>query len=184
MAINRSLRARGGNSRVSELSSGLTMARRFVIDDIMRRQYRRFNVVGTQFTARLLPPSDNSDPVGHFLASVNDLLEHALRDVAATDMVGLTKQNRVNQNDKPIGISFRRKDQLSRDVIWSVFEKVAQSNSRFDASDTLIVTVHSVKMPVGYGKHAMKSIGRPLSVMAHLKKSIVWFLTLSSAELC
>jgi hypothetical protein len=101
------------------------MARRFVIDDIVRRQHRRFNVVGTQFTARLLPPSDNRDPVGHFLASVNYLIEHALRDVAATNMVGLTIQNRVNQKDKPIGISFRRKDQLSGDVIWSVFEKVA-----------------------------------------------------------
>jgi hypothetical protein len=88
-------------------------------------------------------------------------------------MVGLTIQKRVNLNDKHIGVSFRRKDQLSGDVIWSLFEKVAQSNSRFDASDTLIVTVHSFKMPVGYGKHEMKSMGRPLSVMAHLKKSIV-----------
>jgi hypothetical protein len=88
-------------------------------------------------------------------------------------MVGLTIQNCVNQNDKPIGISFRRKDQLSGDVIWSLFEKVAQSNSRFDASDTLVVTVHSVTIPVGYGKHAMKSKGRPLSVMAHVKRSIV-----------
>jgi hypothetical protein len=86
-------------------------------------------------------------------------------------MVGMTIQNRVNQNDKPIGISFRRKDQLSGDVIWSVFEKVAQSNARFDASDTLVVTVHSVKLPVGYGKLAMKSKGRPLSVLAHLKYS-------------
>jgi hypothetical protein len=58
-------------------------------------------------------------------------------------------------------------------VIWSVFKKVAQSNSRFDASDALIVTVHSVKMPAGYGKHAMKSMGRPLSMMTHLKRSIV-----------
>jgi hypothetical protein len=104
---------------------------------------------------------------------VNDLFEHVLRDVDATDMVGMTIQNRVNQNDKPIGISFRRKDQLSGDVIWSVFEKVAHSNARFDVSDTLVVTVHSVKLPVGYGKHAMKSKGRPLSVLAHLKRSIV-----------
>jgi hypothetical protein len=79
----------------------------------------------------------------------------------------------LNQNDKPIGISFRRKDQLSGDVIRSVFEKVAQSNSRLDVSDTLVVTVHSVTMTVGYGKRAMKSKGRPLSVMAHLKRSIV-----------
>jgi len=33
--------------------------------------------------------------------------------------------------------------------------------------------VHSVKLPVGYGKHAIKSMSRPLSVMAHLKSSIV-----------
>ena len=47
------------------------------------------------------------------------------------------------------------------------------SNSRFNALDTLVVTVHSVKMPVGFGKHAIKSRGRPLSVMAHLKHSIM-----------
>jgi len=88
-------------------------------------------------------------------------------------MVGITIQNQVNQNDKPIGISFRRKDQLSGDVIWSVLERVSQSNSRFNALDTLVVTVHSVKMPGGFGKQALKSKGRLLSTMAHLKKSIV-----------
>ena len=49
-----------------------TMARRFEIDDTVRRQYRRYNAVGTQLTVQLLPPADNSDPVGHFLASVNE----------------------------------------------------------------------------------------------------------------
>jgi len=125
------------------------MARRFEIDDTVRRQYRRYNAVGTQITARLLPPADNNDPVGHFLASVNELFEYALQDVSDSDMVGITIQNRVNQNDKSIGISFRRNDQLSGEVIWIVFEKVSQSNSRFNALDTLVVTVHSVKMPLG-----------------------------------
>ena len=37
---------------------------------------------------------------------------------------------------------------------------------------TLVVTVHSVKMPVGFG-NGIKTKGRPLSVMAHLKRSIV-----------
>jgi len=104
---------------------------------------------------------------------VNDLIEHALHDVHDSDMVGMTIQNKVNQNDKPIGISFRRKDQLSAYVVWSVFENVSQSNSRFNALDTLVVNVHSVKMPVGFGKNVFKSRGRPLSVMAHLKRSIV-----------
>ena len=62
---------------------------------------------------RLLPPADNIDPVGHFLASVNELMEYALQDVSVSDKVGLTIQKQLNQNDKAIGISFRRKDQLS-----------------------------------------------------------------------
>ena len=149
------------------------MARRFEIMDTNTRQYRRYNAVGRQIIVRLIPPSENSDPVVHFLASVKDLFEYALRDVDNADMVGITIQNQVDQNDKPIGISFRRKDQLSGDVIWSVFEKVSQSNSRFNAMDTFVVTVHSVRMPLSFGENVLKSRGRPLSVMAHLKRSIV-----------
>jgi len=93
---------------------------------------------------------------------VNNLFEHTLRDVDAADMVGIRIQNQVNQNDKPKGIIFRRKDKLSGDVIWTVFQTVSQSNSRFNSLDTLVVTVHSVRMPVGFGKHALRSRGRPM----------------------
>jgi hypothetical protein len=71
-----------------------------------------------------------------------------------------------------VGISFRRNDQLSGDVIWSVFEKVAQSNSRLKALYRLVMIVHSVKMPVGF-ERGVKTKGRPIYVMAHLKKSII-----------
>ena len=64
-----------------------------------------------------MPPLDNSDPVAHFLAGVNDFFEHALRTVDDSDIVGMTILYQVNQSDKSIGISFRRKDQLSGDVI-------------------------------------------------------------------
>jgi len=97
------------------------MVRRFEIMDTNTREYRRYNDVGRQMRVRLIPPSENSDPV----ASVNDLFGHAIRDVDASNILGITIQNQVNQNDKPIGISFSRKDQLSGDVIWSVFEKVS-----------------------------------------------------------
>ena len=63
------------------------MARRFEIMDTNTRRYRRYNAVGRQLTVRLIPPSNNSDPVAHFLASVNDLFENALRDVEDSDMV-------------------------------------------------------------------------------------------------
>ena len=58
-------------------------------------------------------------------------------------------------------------------MIWSVFETVSQSNSRFNALDTLVVNVHSVKMPLGFGGGGIKIMGRPVSVLAHLKKSII-----------
>ena len=50
---------------------------------------------------------------------------------------------------------------------------MSQSNSRLNALDTLVVTVNSVKMPVVFGRCAIKSSGRPLYVMAQLKRSIV-----------
>ena len=106
---------------------------------------------------------------------MNDLFEYALRNVSDSDMVGITIHNEINLLDKPIGINFRRKDQLSEDVIWSVFSKVAQSNARYNAMDRLIVVIHFVRLPVGFGfdKRAVKSKGRPLSVIAHVKQSII-----------
>ena len=112
---------------------------RFKIESVFTRQYRRFNAVGTKLTVRLQPPPDDGNPVSHFLASVNDLFEHALQDVCDSHMVGITIQNEVYQNDKPVGKTFRRKDQLSGDVTWSVFEKVAQSNSRYSALNRLVI---------------------------------------------
>jgi len=84
-------------------------------------------------------------------------------------MIGITISNEVNVKDRAIGISFRRKDQINRDVIWSVFEKVAQSNARFNALDKLVMTVHSVKMPIGHGGDGIATKGRPLETMVHLK---------------
>jgi hypothetical protein len=114
---------------------------RFVIESEIHRRYQRFNATGTQLTVKLLPPSTGRDtnPVSHFLASVTDMIEYAVRNTRDSDMVGLTISNTVNMQDKAIGIRFRRRDQLSENVIWSVFQKVAQSNARFNAPDSLIV---------------------------------------------
>ena len=147
-----------------------TIARRLEIDDTITRQYRRFGDTGTQLVVRLRLPSDNSNPVSHCLASLNDLYRQVLQYLNESDMVGIKIQNRENQNDKPIGISFRRKYQLASKVILSLVQKVSQSNARFNALDKLMMTVHSVRMPVAFGKWGIKSSGRPLSVMAHLKK--------------
>jgi len=93
---------------------------RFTIDEEQTRQYRRFNAQGTQLTVRLLPPSEgeeDSNPMSHFLASVTELFEYALRDLEDSDMIGVTISNEVNVKDRAIGISFRRKDQITGTVI-------------------------------------------------------------------
>ena len=148
------------------------MDQKFTIIDEITREYRRFNTRERQLTVRLSPPDDR-DPVSHFIASVSSLCEYVLQNCDDADMVGISIRNEVNMRDKAIGISFRRKDQLTTDVILNVWQKVTQSNSRFNALDKLVLEVHSVKMPVGFGGDGRKSKGRPLDVLAHLKTSIV-----------
>jgi hypothetical protein len=59
-------------------------------------------------------------------------------------------------------------------MILRVFE-VTQSNSRFNALDTLTVVLLSVRISVVFGLqgNGIKTKGRPLSVMALLKTSII-----------
>ena len=104
---------------------------------------------------------------------MSELFEYALRDCSKSDMVGVTISNEVNEQDKPIGISFIRKDELSEELIWSMFEKVAKSNDRFNAMDRPIVVLHTVKMPVGSGSTAQRNKGRTVANLAHLKRSVI-----------
>jgi len=87
-------------------------------------------------------------------------------------MVVITIQNQVNQNHTPTGLSFTREDQLSGEVIRSVLDMFSESDARFNVLDNLVVYIHNVKMPVGFG-FGIKTKGRPLFVMAQLKKNIV-----------
>lgn len=108
-------------------------SQKFEIMGDLNKQYRRFNTVGTQISVRLNPPSEtDADPLSHFLASGNDLFEHAVQSGGDSYMAGLAIDNEVNQNVKPIGSRFGRKDQIAGDVIWKVFEKIPQSNSQFN----------------------------------------------------
>jgi len=102
----------------------------FTVLDEITRHYRRFNAEGRKLTMRMLAPSPASaaarDPARHFANSVDEFFNYSLRDLEPDDMVGISIHNADNQQDKPIGLSFRRRDYISRDVLWSVFEKVTQ----------------------------------------------------------
>ena len=115
----------------------------------------------THLVVRLLPPYDTTDPVSHFLATLNNLFPHKFKNLSECDMVGITLQNRENQNDRPIGISFRRKDQVGG-ILYCLWSKRFHNETRFNALDKLIMTVHSLRMSVVLGKRGLKRRGRPL----------------------
>jgi len=87
-------------------------------------------------------------------------------------MVVISIRNEVDVKNKAIEINFRRKDQLSADVILNVWEEVTQSNWRFNALDKLVLEIYSVKKPLGFGR-GIKTKGSSLAALAHLKKCIV-----------
>ena len=83
------------------------MSQKFEVLKEIRREYRRFNTIGTQLTVRLNRPTDSdTNPMDHSLTSVKDLFEHALQDLRDADMVGIAIHNEVKQNNRPIGINF------------------------------------------------------------------------------
>ena len=91
---------------------------------------------------------------------MKDLFEHAFQNLSNSNIVGIRIQNRVNQNDNAIGMSFRRKGQLAEEVIWRIFESPSRT---LDSTHwPLIETIHSTRIPEGFSKRAIKSKVRPL----------------------
>jgi hypothetical protein len=89
------------------------------------RHYGRFNAEGRELTVRLTapPPASSAarDPARYFANSMDELFDYSLLDLEPSDMMGILIHNADNQQDRPIGLSFRWRDQISRDVLWSVF---------------------------------------------------------------
>jgi hypothetical protein len=90
--------------------------------------------------------------------------------VPCRDLVGLRIRNNKNVQDKVVGISLRRRDQLKSDVMWSVLWKVIQNNAMFVLTDCLEVHLDHVRMPAGNG--GVKTKGRSLDVLSAIKRTL------------
>jgi len=90
--------------------------------------------------------------------------------VPGRNLVDLRICNIDNVQDKVIGISLRHCEQLIPQVVWDLFGKVTQSNSRFCLSDHLEVLLDHVSMPADNGSEKKK--GRSLRVPSAIKKNI------------
>jgi hypothetical protein len=86
-------------------------------------------------------------------------------------LVRLRIHNTEKLEDRVMGISLRRRDQLKPVVVSRVLEKVIQSNSRFGLTDKLEFHRDQVRMPSGDGSVNTKE--RSLDVLSAVKKSVV-----------
>ena len=119
------------------------------------------------------PQAEHVEPTVYLKECITALTKYIVNDVRDRDLVGLRISNTENVQDKVVGISFRRHDQLKPDVLWGVLGKVVESNARFGLSDRLEIHLDHIRMPAGNGKTAEKTKVRFLDVMSTIKKSIV-----------
>jgi hypothetical protein len=116
-------------------------------------------------------PDEGDEPATYLKECITALTDYLVDQVPDRDLVCLRIHNTENVQDKVVGVSLRRGDQLKPYVVWSVLGKVIHSNARFALSDRLEVHLDHVRMPVGNGREKTK--GRPLSVLSAIKRSIV-----------
>lgn len=97
------------------------LSRYFTVLDEVTPHYRHFSAVGRKLTVRITAPTSASeeaqDPARHITNSVDELFEYSLRNLDPSNMVGISIHKADNQQDRNVGLSFRRRDQISRDVL-------------------------------------------------------------------
>ena len=124
------------------------------------KSFPKFNATGRNLLITFRPRGEELEPITYLKECIVALTNYLVDDVPDRDLVGLRIRKTENVQDKVVGISFRRHDQLKPDVVWGVLGKVFQSNARFGLSDRLEVRLDHVRMPAGNGRENTK--GRSL----------------------
>ena len=155
-----------GNNIVSGIREQLPF---FFLDEASKSP--KFNATGRSLLIKFRPTGEGHEPTTYLKECITALTNYLFDDVRHRDMVGLRIRNTENVQDKDVGISFRRCDQLKSDVVWGVLGKVVQSNARLGLTDRLQLHLDDVRMPAGNGGVKTKELS--LNVMSAIKKSIV-----------
>jgi hypothetical protein len=176
-ALNRDENVAPSSSRISAESEA-SIQLPFRILDETSKQFPKFNATGRSLLM-FNSPGEIQEPTKYLKECITALTNYLVKEVADRDMVGLSIRNTENIQDKVVGISLRRRDQLKPDVVWSILGKISQSNARFVLTDRLKVHLDHVRMQAGNG--GAKTKGRSIDVLNAIKRSIV---TVKAAVLC
>ena len=143
-----------------------------MILDGISKYFPKCNATGLSLLIKFHFPVERQN-TGTFLKEcITSLTNYLGYDMPGRDLVGLRIRNSENVEDKVVGISLRRRDQLKSDVVWAVFGKVIPSNAIFGLSDRLKVHLDHVRKPDCNG--GVRTKGRSLNVMSAIKNNIVF----------
>nr|CAD7434401.1 unnamed protein product [Timema monikensis] len=103
-----------------------------------RRTYSWFNTLGRDNLVLFKTLILNVSPMQYLTTCFSSLLAYLLRATEPYDLIGFTITNKENNLDKPVGVSYRRCDQIN-------------SNARFGIADVVMIRVNHIKMIMGNG---------------------------------
>jgi len=152
------------------LGSETTQQLPFMILDETSKTFPKFNRTGRSLLIKFRSPGEEQEPSTYLKECITALTNYLVDEGNNRDLVRLRIRKTENVQDKVVGISFRRRDQLKSDLVWEIFSKVIQSNVRFSLTDRFEVHLDHIRMPAGNGLEKTK--GRSLDVMSALKR--VW----------
>jgi len=151
-------------SRNNPLSEQLPF---FILDETPK-SFPKFNATGRSLLIKFNSPVEEQNPGTYLKECITSLTNYIVEDVPSRDLVGLRIRNIENVEDKVVGISLRRRDQLKTDVVWAVLGKVIQSNYRFGLSERLEVHLEHVRMLAGNGR--VRTKGWSLDIISAIKR--------------
>jgi len=139
------------------LGSETTQQLPFMILDETSKTFPKFNTTGRSLLIKFRSPGKEQETSTYLKECITALNYYLVDEVNDRDLVGLRKRNTENVQDKVVGISFRRREQLKPDLVWEITSKVIQSNVSFSLTDHLEVHLDRVRMPAGNGRMAERT---------------------------
>jgi hypothetical protein len=103
----------------------------FRILDQTSKSFPKFNATGRSLLIKFNSPGEEQNPATYLKECITALTNYLVDFVPGRDLVGLRIRNTEILQDKVVGISLRRRDQLKPHVVWGLLAKVIQSNARF-----------------------------------------------------
>ena len=135
---------------------------------------KKFGMTATDHRVRfnnVLADRDLLESYESSLKIFHHLLEEVKEGMAPNDQVRFIL--RSEQLETPISLPFMTVERLTSERVYSVLERVIQSNQEFRLNDTVTIDINHVESPVGSGRSKLKRTTYNIDDYLNLKNSVV-----------